>query len=121
MIHPDIYVSLVNVICEEENWKSIKARLNRFEGGVINCCSAPVVSVDHQTDVATQIKSWWQKVEQKSLTSSLEFSHLLHTDVTDCYGSLYTHSISWALHGLEEAEVVQPEEVELFKENAWAY
>jgi Reverse transcriptase (RNA-dependent DNA polymerase) len=34
----------------------------------------------------------------------LEFSHLLHTDVTDCYGSLYTHGISWALHGLDEAK-----------------
>lgn len=35
---------------------------------------------------------------------SLEFSHLLHTDVTDCYGSLYTHSIAWALHGLSKAK-----------------
>jgi hypothetical protein len=34
----------------------------------------------------------------------LEFSHVLHTDVVDCYGSLYTHSISWAIHGLEEAK-----------------
>lgn len=104
LIHPAIYVSLVNVICEEENWKCIKARLKEFEGGVVDCCSAPVMSVDHQTDVATQIKSWWQSVEQRSLTYSLEFSHLLHTDVTDCYGSLYTHSISWALHGLGEAK-----------------
>lgn len=104
LIHPAIYVSLVNVICEEANWESIKTRLCEFEGGVVDCCSAPVMSVDHQTDVATQIRSWWQSIEQRSLTYSLEFSHLLHTDVTDCYGSLYTHSISWALHGLEEAK-----------------
>lgn len=104
LIHPAIYVSLVNVICEEANWESIKTRLGEFEGGVVDFCSAPVMSVDHQTDVATQIRSWWQSVEQRSLTYSLEFSHLLHTDVTDCYGSLYTHSISWALHGLEEAK-----------------
>lgn len=104
LIHPVIYVSLVNVICEQANWESIKTRLGEFEGGVVDCCSAPVMSVDHQTDVAAQIRSWWQSVEQRSLTYSLEFSHLLHTDVTDCYGSLYTHSISWALHGLEEAK-----------------
>jgi hypothetical protein len=104
LIHPVIYVSLVNVICEQANWESIKTRLGEFEGGVVDCCSAPVMSVDHQTDVAVQIRSWWQSVEQRSLTYSLEFSHLLHTDVTDCYGSLYTHSISWALHGLEEAK-----------------
>ncbi len=104
LMHPAIYASLVNVICDEANWKTITARLKEFEGGLVHCCSAPVMSVDHQTDTATQITSWWQSVEQRSLTCSLEFSHLLHTDVTDCYGSLYTHSISWALHGLKEAK-----------------
>ena len=104
LMHPAIYVSLVNVICEENNWSLIQSRIAEFEDGVIDCCSAPVMSVDHQTDVATQIKSWWQAVEQRSLTYSLEFSHLLHTDVTDCYGSLYTHSIAWDIHGLEDAK-----------------
>lgn len=100
LIHPAIYVSLVNVICEKANWESIKARFSEFECGAVDCYSAPVMSVDNQTDVAAQIKSWWQNVEQKSLTYSLEFNHLLHIDVTDCYCSLYTHSLSWALHGL---------------------
>lgn len=104
LIHPAIYVSLVYVICEADNWALIKKRFGEFEGGVIDCCSAPVMSVDHQSDVATQVRTWWQSVEQRSLTYSLEFSHLLHTDVTDCYGSLYTHSIAWAIHGLEEAK-----------------
>lgn len=104
LINPAIYVSLVNEMCAEESWKFICQRIKSFEGGIVECCSAPVMSVDHQTDVATQVKSWWQKVEQRSLIYSLEFSHLLHTDVTDCYGSLYTHSISWALHGLDEAK-----------------
>lgn len=104
LMHPAIYVSLVNVICEEENWALIKSRIAEFEDGVIDCCSAPVMSVDHQTDVATQIKGWWQAVEQRSLVYSLEFNHLLHTDVTDCYGSLYTHSIAWAIHGIDEAK-----------------
>jgi hypothetical protein len=104
LIHPAIYVSLVNVICDPENWMLIKDRLSEFEGGAVECCSAPVMSLDKQSDVATQIRSWWQNVEQRSLVYSLEFSHVLHTDVTDCYGSLYTHSISWAIHGLEEAK-----------------
>lgn len=104
LMHPAIYVSLVNVICEIDHWELLKKRFNEFEKGVIDCCSAPVMSVDHQSDVATQVRSWWQSVEQRSLTYSLEFTHLLHTDVTDCYGSLYTHSIAWAIHGLEEAK-----------------
>ncbi|MFN3238677.1 MAG: RNA-directed DNA polymerase [Pseudomonadales bacterium] len=104
IMHPAIYVSLVNVICEDENWNLIKSRFGEFENGVVTCCSAPVMSVDNQSDVATQVMNWWQKVEQCSLTYSLEFNHVLHTDVTDCYGSLYTHSISWAIHGVEEAK-----------------
>jgi RNA-directed DNA polymerase len=104
LMHPAIYVSLVNVICGSKNWGHITDRLSEFEGGAIYCCSAPVMSLDHQTDVATQIRSWWQSVEQQSLIYSLEFSHVLHTDVIDCYGSLYTHSIPWALHGLENAK-----------------
>lgn len=39
---------------------SCKARVAGFDVGAIDCCSAPVMSVDHQTDVATQIRSWWQ-------------------------------------------------------------
>ena len=104
LIHPAIYVSLVNVICDPDNWIQIKTRFTEFEGGAVDCCSVPVMSLDHQTDVAAQVKSWWQLVEQRSLIYSLEFSHVLQTDVTDCYGSLYTHSISWAVHGLEEAK-----------------
>lgn len=104
LMHPAIYVSLVNIICDAENWEIITHRFAEFEGGAIDCCSAPVMSLDEQTDVATQVMNWWQKVEQRSLAYSLEFSHVLHTDVTDCYGSLYTHSISWALHGLDEAK-----------------
>ncbi|MCT7961477.1 RNA-directed DNA polymerase, partial [Laspinema sp. D1] len=104
LINPAIYVSLVNVICNSDNWEIITERLSEFKGGAVECCSAPVMSIDNQTDVATQVRSWWQRVEQQSLIYSLEFSHVLHTDVTDCYGCLYTHSIPWAIHGLDVAK-----------------
>lgn len=104
LMHPAIYVSLVNLLCSDEHWPQVTARLAAFDQGVITCCSSPVVSMDHQKDQAAQVRSWWQSVEQQSLELSLEFSHVLHTDVTDCYGSLYTHSIAWALHGREEAK-----------------
>lgn len=104
LMHPVIYVSLVNLICEESNWNLIKGRFSEFENGVVDCCSDLVISIDEQSDEAIQVMNWWQKVEQCSLKYSLEFSHVLHTDVTDCYGSLYTHSIPWALHGMETAK-----------------
>ncbi len=104
LIHPAIYISLVNTICDPDNWMHIKKRFSEFEAAAVDCCSAPVMSLDNQKDVAKQIRSWWHSVEQRSLIYSLEFSHILHTDVTDCYGSIYTHSISWALHGLKEGK-----------------
>lgn len=104
LIHPVIYVSLVNTLCNENNWKTITNRLMDFTGDKVECCSIPVTSYDGLKDSGETIKNWWQQVEQKSLCYSLEFSHLLHTDVTDCYGSLYTHAISWAIHGVETSK-----------------
>lgn len=104
LIHPAIYVHLVNLICTPENWAQLTARLASFENGAVVCCGSPVMSIDDQSDQAAQVRNWWQAVEQQSITHSLDFSHLIHTDVTDCYGSLYTHSIAWALHGLDSAK-----------------
>jgi len=28
----------------------------------------------------------------------MEYEYVLHTDISDCYGSIYTHSIAWSLH-----------------------
>jgi len=104
LIHPVLYVSLVNALTNETNWNTVKERMASFEGGIVECCSAPVVSTDYQTDVAAQVQGWWQPVEQRSLAYSLEYRYLVHTDVTDCYGALYTHSIPWALHGIDVAK-----------------
>ncbi|EOV0043937.1 RNA-directed DNA polymerase [Vibrio vulnificus] len=104
LIHPLIYVGLVDVICEKKHWEFIVKRFTEFSEGLVECCSLPVISTDDNKDQAAQVKKWWQAVEQKSLTYSLEFNNVLHTDVTDCYGSLYTHSVVWALHGLKEAK-----------------
>ncbi len=104
VIHPAIYVSLVNVVCEQDNWQFIKDRFAEMQGGAVTCCSYPVCPEVGETDDGAQILSWWLQYEQKSLELSLDYSHILQTDVTDCYGSLYTHSISWALHGYKEGK-----------------
>ena len=45
LMHPVIYVSLVNVICKGDNWSIIKGRFSEFESGAVECCSAPVMAV----------------------------------------------------------------------------
>src|SRR3989339_395024 len=46
----------------------------------------------------TEVTHWWQTIEQQSIELALEYEYVLHTDITDCYGSIYTHSIPWAIH-----------------------
>ncbi len=58
----------------------------------------PVVSLSEQKDKAEQVSHWWHSVEQRSIELSLEYDYLIETDITDCYGAIYTHSIAWALH-----------------------
>src|SRR5574340_14212 len=48
LIHPVIYISLVNTICEAANWNLIQKRFSEFKTGVVDCCSAPVMSLDNQ-------------------------------------------------------------------------
>ncbi len=101
IINPAIYVNLVNKITKEENWKFIVKRFNKFkEDERIKCYSIPVISKEeNKSGKASSILNWWQQIEQQSLELSLKFDCLMNTDITDCYGSIYTHTIPWALHG----------------------
>jgi hypothetical protein len=56
------------------------------------------MSLTEEKDKAGQINHWWHAVEQYSIELSLDYQYLFETDITDCYGSIYTHSIAWALH-----------------------
>ena len=103
LIHPALYVSLVHDITKEENWKIILGKFK--EKSIIECVSIPVVKSEKQkTEKVEQILTWWEKVEQKSISLSLDYNYIFHTDIVDCYGAIYTHSISWALHTKEIAK-----------------
>ncbi|MCF7944479.1 MAG: RNA-directed DNA polymerase [Spirochaetia bacterium] len=99
LLNPAIYVSMVNNITEKGNWKLIIDRLKDFQlNNQVQCLSIPLVSQSEEKDKAEQVSYWWHEVEQKSIELSLEYDYLIQTDITDCYGSIYTHTISWALH-----------------------
>jgi hypothetical protein len=105
LIHPAIYVNLVHKITEENNWQTIVNRFKLFsENTNIECHSLPVTENTDKTVKENQIYEWWQNVEQRSILMALDYNHVLHLDITDCYGALYTHSIVWALHEKEEAK-----------------
>lgn len=102
IIHPVLYVSLVRELTEETEWENLKLRLAELlDNKSITCHSLPQIPVDKDNQVATQVKYWYENIEKGSLRKALDFEHVFHTDITDCYGSFYTHTITWAMHGRE--------------------
>lgn len=105
LIHPLLYVNLVNNITENDHWEVIRKRFISYKKiDKIKCTSIPVVNDKNKTLAASQISVWWEELEQQSIIESLKFSYVYVTDISDCYGSIYTHSIPWALHGKEIAK-----------------
>ena len=106
LIHPVLYVSIVNKITEQENWNLIVARFVQFQTNPkIRCYSIPLRSENQQSDKASSISKWWEGIEQQSLELALKYEYVLHTDISDCYGSIYTHSVPWAIHTKHIAKV----------------
>jgi len=100
IINPLIYLSLVNIITEKNNWIELKKRFKHFQKNKnIECESIPVINGHKISQKATQISHWVENIEKKSIYLSLEHKFLYHTDISDCYGSVYTHALPWAIHG----------------------
>jgi len=98
VIHPALYVALVNEITSEESWKVLVNRFQEFSKTRVACESIPYISEDTETNKAHQVKRWWTNVEQASIKLGMKYQYVFDVDVADCYGSIYTHSIAWALH-----------------------
>lgn len=105
IINPILYVQLARTITEETHWQDICKRFKDFAVNPdIECMSIPVVENTLQTNQKAQILAWWENIEQRSIELSLDYEYLIETDITNCYGALYTHSIAWALHTKERAK-----------------
>lgn len=98
LIHPILYVDLATYITETENWIQTLKLFKSAEATHIECISIPRISLTSESDKAEQISNWWDKIEQESIRKSLRYKHLFNTDISDCYGSIYTHSIEWVYH-----------------------
>lgn len=105
IIHPALYVSLVNRITETDHWNQILERFDGFSNNdKIKCLSLPVESLTEEKNKAEQISHWWHVVEQKSIELALDYEFVINTDITNCYAAIYTHSVAWALHTKSKAK-----------------
>jgi hypothetical protein len=91
---------LCNII--EKNWTEIEKHIQRSPISI----SRPVIPIQRSKKDSRsfdQVKHTIN-IEQKKALISTEFSFALKTDISRYYPTLYTHSISWALHGKEDAK-----------------
>lgn len=100
IIHPVMYVSLVNLITESEHWTELQDRFRYIHehASSIECLSIPLYKED-KVNKSYVVLNWWESIELQTQELSLEFSYMLNTDIVNCYGSVYTHTIPWALYG----------------------
>ena len=102
LVNPILYVGLVNLITSKENWEQLKSRYcNLTSNTKIKCCSIPTIS---QNSKKTSILNWYNEFEQKTIELSMKYEYMAVTDITNCYSSIYTHSLSWAIEGKENAK-----------------
>lgn len=103
LINPIIYSTIVFKLTERANWELVRDRFAEFQQNKrIECCSIPRGVFTYAQK--SSIMNWWESFEQRSIALSLEFPYVGKTDISDCYGAIYTHSISWALHGKVQAK-----------------
>ena len=103
IMNPVLYTDLAYKITECDNWKFVRERFQKFQiNGCVECCSMPSGQID-PTQKAS-IYNWWNRFEMRSIELALEYPVQIQTDISECYGSLYTHTIVWALHDKEKAK-----------------
>lgn len=99
LVHPALYISLVEQITSSNHWKAIRDRFTEFQNlSNIRCLSIPLRAASNRKDKAAQILTWWQGIEQGSIELALDYNYVFHADITDCYAAIYTHTIAWAIH-----------------------
>ncbi len=103
--NPYLYYLLIMQMTNNGNWDKIKKRFSAFACPNIDVISIPKVKEDKdKSHKSAGISDWWENVEQNTLALSLKYRYMFVTDITNCYGSIYTHSIAWALMGKDVAK-----------------
>jgi len=98
--HPFYQMILCNHI--EKNWKKIEQHIKKSPISITRPIF-PIQRTKKESRSFDQIKHTINNAQEIALRST-EFSFALKTDISRYYPTLYTHSISWALHGKDEAK-----------------
>ncbi len=106
VMHPHVYHDIVFHL--HANWAAVLDRLFNVEQRVHSYSFPLPVSGSNPGRLGTlragrMIYEWLAMAEKDLVLDAARFSHIARTDIANFYGSIYTHSIAWALHGREAA------------------
>lgn len=104
IINPYLYIYLVRYLTNNEVWSQLINFFHKNKVEKIKVASLPGESQINSKDKKQQILNWWNEVEQESIVNALEYQKVIHLDISNCYGSIYTHTIPWAIHGKDNAK-----------------
>ena len=100
LIHPLLYVDLVYLITNKSHWGKLKKRFKELQHDAITVAAISVVpDKDNKNQQAEQITNWSNEVQKQSLKCYLKYDYVAFADISNCYPSLYTHAIAWAVNG----------------------
>jgi magnesium/nickel/cobalt transporter corA len=103
--NPFLYCLLARTITKIDNWNLIMNKFKEFKNPKIEVSSMPVQKDKNDKNrAATTIRNWWESIEQRTIELSMEYKYMFITDITDCYSSIYTHTIEWAILGKKAAK-----------------
>uniref|UniRef100_A0AB33IS03 Reverse transcriptase domain-containing protein n=1 Tax=Prevotella sp. GTC17253 TaxID=3236793 RepID=A0AB33IS03_9BACT len=105
LINPYLYYLLIKAMTNKGSWKEIKERFTTLKVTNIEVASIPKIKgKTGKSHLSASVSSWWDNIEQRSLELALSYRYMFVTDITNCYGAIYTHTIAWAMMGKEEAK-----------------
>ncbi|MBR3386447.1 RNA-directed DNA polymerase [Candidatus Saccharibacteria bacterium] len=98
LIHPVLYVELVNYLTKEASWERIKTRLRiyRKRNAVTSVSTIPWAMADDKETPAAILK-WWHGMEQESIRLAMFFNYMAETDIMECYDSIGKRMVRRAL------------------------
>ncbi len=88
LIHPAIYVELVDELTEREMWEFLRERFALFKKQEIVRCRSLMTRTKDGHEAASAILKWWNNIEQESIRLGLYYNYMAITDVLECYNSI---------------------------------
>lgn len=106
VIHPEIHTDIALLIAR--NWKRLLGSLFH-SGNRVYSYSFPVPLDGRSPGTVGPLRSgrliyeWIEMAERDLAAEAFRYRCLFTADVKNCYSSIYTHTIAWALHGKTKA------------------